>query len=126
MTSRRPIPPSHDFAVGNAGAEKPTARPMIKITTLSHTRLCETRSGSSGSNGGPESNGGGAMMSASRGVSCVVSDSDIASNETQDQRPREREMMFACFQLLGRIRSSLMMLHLWSREGIADFAMDPL
>ena len=23
-------------------------------------------------------------------------------NEAQDQRPREREMTFACFQLLGR------------------------
>ena len=32
-------------------------------------------------------------------------------NEAQDQRPREREMTFACFQLLGRIRANLMMLH---------------
>ena len=38
-------------------------------------------------------------------------------NEAQDQRPREREMMFACFQLLGRIRANLMMLHLPLCEG---------
>ena len=27
-------------------------------------------------------------------------------NEAQDQRPPEREMMFACFQLLGRVRAN--------------------
>ena len=33
-------------------------------------------------------------------------------------------MMFACFQLLGRVRANLMMLHLPSCEGIEDFTMD--
>ena len=58
------MPLSHNFAVGNAGAEKPTARPMIKSAMPSHTRLRETDSGSFKSNGGPEPNGGGAMMGA--------------------------------------------------------------
>jgi hypothetical protein len=36
--------------------------------------------------------------------------------ETQHQRPRDQEMMFACFKLLGGIRANLLMLHLVCRE----------
>ena len=34
-------------------------------------------------------------------------------------------MIFACFQLLGRIRANLMMLHLPPCKGIEDFAIEP-
>ena len=54
------------------------------------TRVRETGSGCLGSNGGPEPNGGCAMMSVARGVFWVISDSRIASNETQDERRRTR------------------------------------
>ena len=47
------------------------------------TRVREIGSGCLGSNGGPEPNGGCAMMSVSNGVFCVFSDFRIASNETE-------------------------------------------
>jgi hypothetical protein len=34
-------------------------------------------------------------------------------------------MMFACFQLLGRIRANLMMHRVGSRKGVEAFTMDP-
>ena len=77
------MPPSHNFAAINKGAEKPAARPMTKRKMPSHRRAPETGSGSLGSNGGLEPNGGCAMMSVSRGVFFVVSDWRIASNEKE-------------------------------------------
>ena len=47
------------------------------------TRVREIGSGCLGSNGGPEPNGGCAMMSVSNGVFCVFSDFRIASNEKE-------------------------------------------
>ena len=47
------------------------------------TRVREIGSGCLGSNGGPEPNGGCAMMSVSNGVFCVFSDFRIASNENK-------------------------------------------
>ena len=35
-------------------------------------------------------------------------------------------MIFACFQLLGRLRANLMMLHVALCKGIEDFTMDPV
>ena len=82
MMRRRPMPPSHNFAAGNKGAEKPIARPMVNRVMPSDTRARETGSGCLGSNGDPEPNGGCAMMSVSCDVFCVVSESRMASNET--------------------------------------------
>ena len=77
------MPPSHNFAAGKNELELPTAKPLINRRSPLQTRVRETGSGCFGSNGG------GAMMRPSRAVSCVISGARIASNETQDQRPRD-------------------------------------
>jgi len=77
MTRKRPIPPSHNFASMNKEAEKPATRPTTEKRMPIQTRGRETGSGSLGSNGGPEPNGGCAMMSVSCAVFCVASESRI-------------------------------------------------
>lgn len=63
MMSRRPTPPSHNFAAEKNGLELQIKKPLTKRTRPIQTRALETGSGSFGSTG---SRGGQATMRASR------------------------------------------------------------
>ena len=101
------MPPSHNFAAINKGAEKPAARPMTKRKMPSHTRAPETGSGSLGSNGGAEPDDGCAMMSASRDMFCRVSDWRIASNETEISHGRVSWQTRWTYFAMGPLASSI-------------------
>src|SRR5438552_11859112 len=74
---------SHNFAAGKKELATPMANVLSRRKRPMRTRVREIGSGCLGSNGGPEPNGGCAMMSVSNGVFCVFSDFRIASNEKE-------------------------------------------